>query len=76
MITYKKVKNLDGTEFDGGFIRLPDHGYIPAVADNRDYQAYLKWLDGYELVHNTETMRDEWVKTSDGNEPLPADSGE
>jgi hypothetical protein len=43
--------------------------YIPFVEANTDYQAYLKWLDGYELQGM------EWVKTSDGNEPLPADEG-
>lgn len=40
---------------------------IPMVEGNGDYQTYLKWLDGYEFVNN------EWVKTSDGNTPLPAD---
>jgi hypothetical protein len=41
--------------------------HIPFDEKNLDYQAYLKWLDGYELVDL------EWVKTSDSNEPLPAD---
>jgi len=40
---------------------------IPVDENNIDYQKYLKWLDGYELVGL------EWVKTSDSNEPLPAD---
>ena len=40
---------------------------IPVDEENSDYKEYLKWLDGYELVGL------EWVKTSDSNEPLPAD---
>jgi hypothetical protein len=47
--------------------RLADNAYIPFDETNKDYQAYLKWLDGYELQGM------EWVKTSDGNTPLPAD---
>lgn len=41
--------------------------YIPFDLQNSDYQNYLKWLDGYEL------QGQEWVKTSEGNTPLPAD---
>lgn len=48
-------------------IRLSDSTFIPFDTANKDYQAYLKWLDGYELQGM------EWVKTSDGNTPLPAD---
>jgi hypothetical protein len=48
-------------------IRLDDEAHIPFDLSNKDYQAYLKWLDGYEL------QGIEWVKTSDGNTPLPAD---
>lgn len=47
--------------------RLQDGACIPFDPNNRDYQEYLKWLDGYELQGT------EWVKTSDGNTPLPAD---
>lgn len=47
--------------------RLADNAFIPFDQANTDYQEYLKWLDGYEQVDG------EWVKTSDGNEPLPAD---
>lgn len=47
--------------------RLRDEAFIPFDVENLDYQAYLKWLDGYELVGPN------WVKTSNGNEPLPAD---
>jgi hypothetical protein len=48
-------------------IRISDNAIIPCDPDNTDYQEYLKWLDGYEMqgLH--------WVKTSDGNTPLPAD---
>lgn len=47
--------------------RIADNACIPFDATNKDYQEYLKWLDGYELQGT------EWVKTSDGNTPLPAD---
>lgn len=40
---------------------------IPVDESNTDYKQYLKWLDGYEFQNGS------WVKTSDGNEPLPAD---
>lgn len=40
---------------------------IPFDENNAQYQEYLKWCDGYELIDN------EWVKTSEGNEPEPAD---
>ncbi len=50
--------------------RIEDGAFIPFDPANTDYQAYLKWLDGYEKVGL------EWVKTSEGNTPLPADEGE
>ena len=54
-------------------VRLPDHMFIPIEPDNKDYQTYLKWLDGYEYMM-TAPMQMEWVKTSpNGNTPLPAD---
>ena len=46
---------------------------IPFVSNNTDYQEYLKWIDGYEKEWNPETKLFDWVKTSEGNEPLPAD---
>ena len=46
---------------------LSNNNFIPFDPANTDYQEYLKWLDGYELQGM------EWVKTSDGNTPLPAD---
>jgi len=59
------------TDYMGGksFIRESDGASFIADPANTDYQVYLKWLDGYELIEN------EWVQTnSDGNTPLPADS--
>jgi hypothetical protein len=53
-------------------IRLSDMAFIPFDEKNADYQTYLKWLDGYEY-QITAPMKKEWVKTSDGNTPLPAD---
>lgn len=52
----------------GACIRnIADGLAIPCDPANSDYQHYLKWLDGYEVVNG------EWVKTSEGNTPLPAD---
>ena len=48
-------------------LRLSDNAWIPFDETNVDYKLYLKWLDGYELQGR------EWVKTSNGNTPLPAD---
>jgi hypothetical protein len=54
--------------------RLSDGAFIPLnLPANSDYRTYLKWLDGYEPQFNSETHQTEWVKTSDGNTPLPAD---
>jgi hypothetical protein len=47
--------------------RLSDGASIPFDLANSDYKKYLKWLDGYEL------QGEEWVKTSNGNTPEPAD---
>ena len=56
-----------------GVLRITDGAWIPFDPANRDYQEYLKWLDGYEYMM-TEPMQMEWVKTSlNGNQPLPAD---
>jgi hypothetical protein len=50
-------------------IRLSDGACIPKSEENIDYQAYLAWLDGYEMVDG------QLQKTSEGNTPLPADEG-
>lgn len=51
----------------GGVIRLEDNLSIPFDTNNTDYQNYLKWKDGYEKIGM------QWVKTSNGNTPEPAD---
>ena len=66
---YKLVKNKPNQIM---FIDGDTHGIIPAEENNSYYQTYLKWLDGYEL-QMTGPTKYEWVKTSDGNTPLPAD---
>ena len=48
--------------------RLSDNASIPFDPANSDYQAYLKWLDGYEMVNG------QLEKTSGGNTPEPADT--
>ena len=41
---------------------------IPLDPANTDYQAYLKWLDGYENIDG------QWVQTNpNGNTPEPAE---
>ena len=67
---YKLVKDKSDQVM---YINGAWHGIIPFEVGNRDYELYLKWLDGYELQYNAETTMNEWVKTSDGNTPLPAD---
>lgn len=62
---YKLVKNEHGVEI-GVWKETPFH-FIPFVQTNREYQEYLKWLSGYEF------QNDQWVKTSNGNTPEPAD---
>jgi hypothetical protein len=75
MITYKLLKDL----FSDAIVGVnKDYGNgtitsIPFDPANRDYQEYLKWLDGYEYMM-TAPMQMEWVKTRlNGNQPLPAD---
>jgi hypothetical protein len=58
------------TNLQTSLIRTSDGACIPLDPANSDYQAYLKWLDGYELQEGG------WVKTSEGNTPLPADEGD
>lgn len=73
MYTYERIKLFDGGFMEGIIRRLPDNTGIPFDPNNTDYQAYLKWLDGYEQQFNSQTHQIEWVKTSEGNTPLPAD---
>lgn len=40
---YKLIKHVFSGEIVG-VIRLSDEANIPIAPDNRDYQAYLKWL--------------------------------
>jgi hypothetical protein len=63
---YKQTVNTFGGE-PVCVIRTTDGACVPFDPANTDYQAYLKWLDGYELQEGG------WVKTSQGNTPLPAD---
>ena len=67
---YKLVKNNPDQVM---YINGAWHGIIPFEVGNRDYELYLKWLDGYEQQFNVEEQKIEWVKTSDGNTPEPAD---
>jgi hypothetical protein len=67
---YKRIINPFGEE--NNIQRLSDMTFIPFDTKNSDYQTYLKWLDGYEY-QITGPMKMDWVKTSNGNTPLPAD---
>jgi len=64
---YKLYRSPRTGEMVNVVLRLEDNACIPFDPANTDYQAYLKWLDGYEMVEG------ELVKTSEGNTPLPAD---
>jgi hypothetical protein len=68
---YKKIINDKGQEVQV-VKRLSDGCFIPFDPTNNDYQIYLKWLDGYEWQKST-PFQGEWVKTSNGNTPEPAD---
>jgi len=63
---YKLSKNYLTQEIDV-VVNLEKGGHIPFDPANTDYQAYLAWLDGYEMVDG------QLQKTSEGNTPLPAD---
>ena len=67
---YKRIINPFGEE--NNIQRLSDMAFIPFDEKNADYQTYLKWLDGYEY-QITGPMKMDWIKTSNGNTPLPAD---
>lgn len=67
--TYKLSKEILGTQT----ILRSDGTCIPKDEQNADYQKYLKWIDGYELQFTDSPFGPEYVKTSNGNTPLPAD---
>lgn len=62
---YKLIKNSNGQICSISIIGT--NTTIPLDESNSDYQTYLRWLDGYE------DTKEGWVKTSEGNTPLPAD---
>jgi len=68
---YKLSKNPITTEVTA-ILQLNPWLLISMDENNPEYQKYLKWLDGYEL-QMTGPAKYEWVKTSNGNTPLPAD---
>ena len=72
MYTYKLCKPFPPSN-EVTMVRLNEtNTFIPFDLNNIDYRAYLKWLDGYEY-QMTGPTKYEWVKTSNGNTPLPAD---
>ena len=68
---YKLSKNPITNEVTA-ILQLNPWLLISMDENNPEYQKYLKWLDGYEL-QMTGPAKYEWVKTSAGNTPLPAD---
>ena len=43
-MSYKLVKNIDGTESTTQIKRISDHAFIPFDLANTDYQEYLAWV--------------------------------
>lgn len=41
---YKQIKLFDGSIVENQVKRISDNHFIPFDPDNRDYQAYLKWV--------------------------------
>ena len=63
---YKQIKDSFGNLISD-VIKRGDGAFIPFDPANTDYQTYLKWLDGYEMIGG------QWQKTSDSNTPQSAD---
>ena len=63
-----KLQNAGISDKIVSILHIGTNTTIPIDENNSDYQIYLKWLDGYE-----QTLTG-LVKTSDGNQPLPADA--
>jgi hypothetical protein len=73
-MTYKYILDLFTKQpLQNQILRVSDMACIPFDEANTDYQAYLKWLDGYEF-QITGPMQMDWVKTAESNTPLPADN--
>jgi len=70
---YKQIRIPPNQINEHAIQRISDGAFIPFDTSNLDYQTYLKWLDGYEQQYDTETKLPKWIKTSNGNTPLPAD---
>jgi hypothetical protein len=60
---YKLLTKTFGTLETQMVTRTSDNASIPMNLANSDYQAYLRWLDGYELIG------EDWVKTAESNTP-------
>ena len=69
---YKQIRIPPNQINEHAIQRVSDGAFIPFDELNMDYQKYLKWLDGFEWQQSSPTDG-QWVKTSAGNTPLPAD---
>jgi hypothetical protein len=48
MMIYKLYKNLDGTTYNNGVIRISDHAFIPFDPANTDYQNFKAQINADE----------------------------
>ena len=62
------------TKENNSIIKIAENIAIPLTEENIDYQEYLMWLGGYEKQWNSGTKLFDWIKTSDGNTPEPAET--